>query len=131
MKKIFAAVLLSTLTAVLVAGCAGSPKTETPTASTAAASSAAAAPVSQIPKPDAAQAASLRAEFAKINPLLDNDKAVDNSRNQCTSIRGGVSADKLITAAKARFAGGQVKSVSDAEAQRIIDVIKANGFCKA
>lgn len=124
MKKIFAAVSLSTLTAVLVAGCAGSPKTETP-------SSAAAAPASQIPKPDAAQAASLRAELAKINPLLDNDKAVDNSRNQCTSILGGSPADKLITAAKTRFTGGQMESVSDAEAQQIIDVIKTNGFCKA
>jgi hypothetical protein len=131
MKKIFAAVSLSTLTAVLVAGCAGSPKTETPAASTAAPSSAAAAPASQIPKPDAAQAASLRAELAKINPLLDNDKAVDNSRNQCTSILGGSPADKFITAAKTRFTGGQVKSVSDAEAQQIIDVIKTNGFCKA
>lgn len=131
MKKIFAAVSLSTMTAVLVAGCAGSPKAETPAASTAAASPAAAAPVSQIPKPDAAQAASLRAELAKINPLLDNDKAVDNSRNQCTSILGGVSADKLITAAKARFTGGHVQSVSDAEALQIIDVIKVNGFCKA
>ncbi|SDL53394.1 hypothetical protein [Arthrobacter sp. ok362] len=131
MKKIFAAVSLSTLAAVLVAGCAGSLKAETPAASTAAASSAAAAPVSQIPKPDAAQASSLRAELAKVNPLLDNDKAVDNSRNQCTSILGGSPADKLVTAAKTRFAGGQVKSVSDAEAQQIIEVIKANGFCKA
>lgn len=122
MKKIFAAVSLSTLTAVLVAGCAGSPKTETPSS---------AAPASQIPKPDAAQAASLRAELAKINPRLDNDKAVDNSRNQCTSILGGSPADKLITAAKTRFTGGQVESVSDAEAQQIIDVIKTNGFCKA
>lgn len=130
MKKIFAAVSLSTLTAVLVAGCAGSPKAETPATSTQAVS-AAAAPVSQIPKPDAAQAASLRAELAKINPLLDNDKAVDNSRNQCTSILGGSPADKLVTAAKTRFTGGQVKSVTDAEAQQIIDVIKANGFCKA
>lgn len=132
MKKIFAAVLLSTLTAVLVAGCAGSPKAETPATSTPAVSTAAAAaPVSQIPKPDAAQAASLRAELAKINPLLDNDKAVDSSRNQCTSILGGSPADKLVTAAKTRFTGGQVKSVTDAEAQQIIDVIKANGFCKA
>jgi hypothetical protein len=131
MKKISAAVSLSTLTAVLVAGCAGSPKPETTTAPTAAASSAAAAPVSQIPKPDAAQAASLRVELGKINPLLDNDKAVDNSRNQCSSILGGTAADKLMAAAKARFSGGQVKSVSDAEAQQIIDVIMANGFCKA
>lgn len=121
MKKIFAAVSLSILTAVLVAGCAGSPKAETPAASTAAPSSAAAAPVSQFPKPDADQAASLRAELAKINPLLDNDNAVDNARNQCTSILGGVSADKLVTAAKTRFAGGQVKAVYDAEAQQIID----------
>jgi hypothetical protein len=131
MKKIFAAVSLSTLTVVLVAGCAGSPKAETPATSTPAVSTAAAAPVSQIPKPDAAQAASLRAELAKINPLLDNDRAVDNSRNQCTSILGESPADKLVTAAKARFTGGQVKSVSDAEAQQLIDVIKANGFCKA
>jgi hypothetical protein len=131
MKKIFGAVSLSTLTVVLVAGCAGSPKAETPATSAPAVSTAAAAPVSQIPKPDAAQAASLRAELAKINPLLDNDKAVDNARNQCTSILGGSPADKLVTAAKARFTGGQVKSVSDAEAQQLIDVIKANGFCKA
>lgn len=126
MKKILAAVTLPTLAAVLIVGCAGSPKADVP-----APSSVAATPVSQIPKPDAAQTASLRAELAKINPLLDNDKAVDNSRNQCTSILGGSAADKLISAAKTRFTGGQVKSVSDAEAQQIIDVIKANGFCEA
>ncbi|PVZ52588.1 hypothetical protein [Arthrobacter sp. H-02-3] len=131
MKKIIAAASLTALTALLVTGCAGSPKAETPAALTAAASAAAVAPVSQIPRPDAAQAASLRADLAKINPLLDNGKAVDNARNQCTSILGGVAADKLITVAKARFTGGKVKSVSDTEAQQIIDVIKANGFCKA
>ena len=135
MKKIIAAASLSALTVMLIAGCAGSPKTEVPAATSPAAppavSTAAAAPVSQIPKPDAAQAASLRTELAKINPLLDNTKTVDNARNQCTSILGGVATDKLITAARTRFTSGQVKSVSDTEAQQIIDVIKANGFCKA
>jgi hypothetical protein len=118
-------VSLAALTVLLAAGCS-SPKAETP-----APASTTATATSSIPKPDAAQTASLRAELAKINPLLDNEKTVDNARNQCTSILGGAPDDKLIAAAKTRFTGGQVKAVSDQEAQRIIDVINANGFCKA
>jgi PBP1b-binding outer membrane lipoprotein LpoB len=125
MTKIIATASIAALTVLLAAGCSSSPKTEAPAASLRA------TPVSTIPKPDAAQTVSLRAEFAKINPLFDNDKSVDNARNQCTSILGESPADKLVDSAKARFTGGQVKSVTDAEAQQIIDVIKANGFCKA
>lgn len=124
MKKLVT-ILLAALTIGFTAGCASTPQAmPAPAATTAAAASA-------IPKTDAAQTAALRAELAKINPLLDNDKAVDNSRNQCTSILGGSPEDKLISSAKARFTGGQVKAVSDAEAQQILAVIKANGFCKA
>lgn len=127
MKKIIGAAALTAMTALLVTGCAGAPKADKPAATSAPAATA----VSQIPKPNAAQAASLRSELAKINPLLDNTKAVDNARNQCSSILGEAPTDRLVASAKARFTGGQVKSVSDAEAQKIIDVINANGFCKA
>ncbi|AOT04708.1 hypothetical protein [Arthrobacter sp. U41] len=122
MKKLTAS--LAALTILLATGCSSSPKAEAPPASTAAAAST-------IPKPDAAQETNLRSELAKINPLFDNEKSVDNSRNQCSSILGESPDDKLITSAKTRFTGGQVTSVSDVEAQQIIDVIKANGFCKA
>jgi hypothetical protein len=127
LKKIIGTAALTAAAVLLVTGCAASPKAAAPAPS----SPPAVAAVSQIPKPDAAQAASLRSELAKINPLLDNDKAVDNARNQCSSILGDAPADRLIASAKARFTGGQVKSVSDAEAQKINAVIKANGFCKA
>lgn len=124
MKKIVATISLAALAILLAAGCSGTPNAEAPASTTAATASS-------IPKPDAPQTASLRAELAKINPLLDNEKSVDNARNQCTSILGGGPYDKLINAAKTRFTSGRVKAVSDQEAQRIIDVIKANGFCKA
>lgn len=126
MNKIAKIASIATLTVLLAAGCSSTPKADAP-----APASTMAAPVSSIPKPDAAQTASLRAELAKINPLLDNDKSVDNARNQCTSLLENSTPDKLIAAAKTRFTGGQVKVVTDDEAQRIIDIIKANGFCKA
>lgn len=126
MKKIVTTVSLAALAILLVAGCSSTPKAEAP-----APASTTAAAASSIPKPDAGQTASLRAELAKINPLLDNENSVDNARNQCTSILGGAPDEKLVTAAKTRFTCGQVKAVSAEEAQRIIDVINANGFCKA
>lgn len=86
--------------------------------------------VSSIPKLNAAQEASLMNELAKIDPLLANEKSVDNARNQCHSILGGTSAANELVGAKARFTGRKVKTVSDSEARRIIAVIKANGFCK-
>ncbi|HEX9088881.1 MAG TPA: hypothetical protein VF867_15290 [Arthrobacter sp.] len=125
MKKIVT-ILLAALTISVTAGCSSAPKAETP-----APAATTAAATSTIPKPDAAQTAALRADLAKINPLLDNDKSVDNSRNQCSGILGGSPEDKLLTSTKARFTGGQVKDVSDAEARQILAVIKANGFCKA
>ena len=83
-----------------------------------------------LPKPDPAQQEALLAALAKINPGLSNDQAVDKARRLCGRLLGQSSADQLIAAAKAEFSSGDVPAVPDEDAQRILSVIGANGFCR-
>ncbi|MFF4353777.1 hypothetical protein [Streptomyces sp. NPDC001530] len=68
-------------------------------------------------KPDAAKRAQLIRALSAIDPTLvtDEDKAVDNARNQCSTIKGGGNADMT---AKARFSTSDHK-VTDEEARKI------------
>ena len=76
------------------------------------------------PKPDAATRTALIDVLKAINPALvaDEDKAIDNARNQCSTITGGGNADQT---AKARFSTS-AHEVTDAEAQAINAALKAS-----
>ncbi|MGW7268565.1 hypothetical protein [Streptomyces sp. NPDC054842] len=68
-------------------------------------------------EPDAATRAQLIRALSAINPALvaDEDKAVANARNQCSTLDGGSDAE---TAAKTRFSTGDHK-VTHVEARKI------------
>lgn len=76
------------------------------------------------PKPDAATRTALLEVLKAINPALvaDEDKAIDNARNQCSTIAGGGNA---VLTAKARFSTSG-HQVTDAEAEAINAALKAS-----
>jgi peptidoglycan hydrolase-like protein with peptidoglycan-binding domain len=115
--------------AVTLVGCASSDDDSKPTATksssepsadVSAAEKAAGIP----PEPDAATRAALIQVLKAINPALvtDEDKTIDNSRNQCATINGGGKADQ---SAKARFSTSD-HEVTNAEAQAINAALKAS-----
>jgi hypothetical protein len=125
MKNTTASVL--TLLALLLTACSASPS---PAPSAGSPSGPSAGLAASLPKPNAAQQEALLASLAKINPGLSNDQAVDKARSLCGRLLGMAPEDQLVAAAKTAFTGGNVQAVSDGEAQRIISVIGANGFCR-
>lgn len=135
MKKFATTIVLGTLSVVLMAGCAASPAAgeartavEGQTPSTVAATTAAAV---EVPKPTAAQESRLKTEFAKINPAFNAQMAVSAAQRQCAGILEGWPEAKQLATTKMAFPTKGSKPVTEAEAKRIIKVIKANGFCKA
>ncbi|WP_405962269.1 hypothetical protein OG713_02670 [Streptomyces sp. NBC_00723] len=126
---------IAVITAALaftLAGCssdkADSAKSSTPaataaTAATAGADISAAEKAAGIPpEPDSAQRAVLLAGLQAIDPWLvgDEDEAIDNARNQCSTISGGGNADAT---AKSRFST-PAHEVTDDEAKAINRVLK-------
>ncbi|WP_128376485.1 hypothetical protein [Streptomyces cavernae] len=73
-------------------------------------------------EPDAGKTMVILRALQEINPALiaDQDKAIDNARNQCSVISGGGDAD---AAAQARFSTSD-HQVSDAEAKAINAALK-------
>lgn len=73
-------------------------------------------------EPTGTKRQTLLAALKAINPALvaDEDKAIDNARNQCSTITGGGKADMT---AKARFSTAD-HEVTDAEAKTINAVLK-------
>lgn len=139
MKNFAVPVLLSALLLTMTA-CGGgeteavaAPSSEavvTPTPTEPSVGELAASAGTSIPQPTAEQEAALLAEIEKINPAFINEKTVDNARNQCTSILGESPQENLVRAVKTRFEGQGVESVSDAEAEQLLEVIRTNGFCQ-
>ncbi|MFM9613901.1 hypothetical protein [Streptomyces niveiscabiei] len=127
----FVAVVLATLTA-----CSSSDSddksapasTPSPSSSATVAADGAARSTGLPPKPTGQTRASLLAALHSINPslIVDEDDAIDASRNQCASINGG--GQKLDWSAQQRFSHGSYK-VSEIEAQKINATLKV-GFCK-
>jgi hypothetical protein len=107
---------------LLLTGCAGTPEPAKESSKT---------PAAAAPRPDAAQAASLKTELAKIDPGIATVRAVNNAQQECRGILAGWPEKKLTETTKRMFAQRDPKSVSDDQANAIIEVIKTNGFCKA
>jgi hypothetical protein len=114
--------------AVTLVGCSSSDssddKATTPKASKSVDNSDAEKAAGIPPEPDAATRTALIGVLKAINPALvaDEDKAIDNARNQCSTINGGGKADQ---SAKARFSTSD-HEVTDAEAQAINAALKAS-----
>ncbi|MFE0513716.1 hypothetical protein [Streptomyces sp. NPDC058964] len=112
--------------AVTLVGCTGEDSSSdkaaptkggTPTASKSVDHSGAEKAAGVPAKPDAAKRAELIRALGAIDPALvaDEDKAVVNARNQCSTINGGGKADMT---ARARFSTGDHR-VTDKEARQI------------
>jgi hypothetical protein len=121
--------------AVTLVGCSSNDSSDSKTEPTKASTPKASKSVDQgdaekaagIPaKPTGAKRTALIAALKAINPALvtDEDKAVDNARNQCSTISGGGNADMT---AKARFSTSD-RQVTDEEA-RAINVALASTLC--
>ncbi|MFG3028665.1 hypothetical protein ACGFZJ_08975 [Streptomyces sp. NPDC048253] len=121
--------IIAVITAALaftLAGCssdkADSAKSSTPAATAGADISAAEKAAGIPPEPDSAQRAVLLAGLQAIDPWLvgDEDEAIDNARNQCSTISGGGNADAT---AKSHFST-PAHEVTDDEAKAINRVLK-------
>lgn len=78
--------------------------------------------------PTEAQKTALLAELVKVNPQLEGPRAVAGAIRTCSSILRGESEEVQIMSVRDRFAlSGQ--PLTDPDAKRILEVIKANGFC--
>lgn len=86
--------------------------------------------ISAIPRPAEAEEAALVGRLDQIAPGLGSepDDTVDNARNMCSSILGG--AKNLTEAAKTRFVGDGVDSMTAAQAKAIIELIRTETWCK-
>ena len=115
-----AAVLLAVLTACGTDAEPDKPADAKPTSGQSDAKKGAGIPA----EPTGAKRAALLAALKAIDPALvaDEDKAITNARNQCSTISGGGNAD---ASAKARFSTSQ-HEVSDTEATAINAALKAS-----
>lgn len=101
----------------------------TPAVAPTAASSSNPSPiVSSIPRPSAAQTASLVTELGKINPAF-NERYVERARNTCNDILSGKEESVILANTIQRFHGGNRPPLTEEQGQQIISVVKANGFC--
>lgn len=120
------AAAIATLLALTLTGCSSSDDSDakaTPKASKTMDQSDAEKAAGIPAAPTGAKRTALIAALKAINPALaaDEDKAVDNARNQCSTITGGGTADQ---SAKARFSTAD-HEVTDAEAKAINAALKA------
>ena len=119
MRRLSTAIAISVL-AITLSACGSTDDTTakpTPSATTSG------APGALPPKPEGPQRAALLAALKAVNPALtaDEDKAVSNARNQCSTITGGGNSQST---AKARFSTSE-HEITDAEAQAINAALKA------
>lgn len=117
--------VITALLALTLTGCGSSDddsSTPTPKASSSVDHSDAEKAAGIPAEPTGAKRAALIAALKAISPALvtDEAKAVDNARNQCSTISGGGNADMT---AKARFSTSD-HEVTDAEAKAINAALK-------
>jgi hypothetical protein len=114
------ATALLALTACSSSDDANAATSATPTSVTSSIEAAAGLPAA----PDAATRVAILAALKTIDPSLaaDEDKAISNARNQCSSITGG--SANVVSNAQARFSTSN-HQVTDAEAQAINTTLKA------
>lgn len=112
------------IAALALTACSSSDDSEdTKTSSTPSADYSAAEEAAGIPaEPTGTKREALLSALKAIDPSLtaDEDDAIDNARNQCSTISGGGNAEQT---AKSRFSSSE-HEVTDAEATVINEVLK-------
>jgi hypothetical protein len=117
MHRTLTAAVLAAAALLALTACGTTPTPNEPATTASAVTSSAAAAAGIPSAPTAAQRAALIAALTAIAPTLtaDEDKAVSNARNQCSTITGGGNA---IASAQARFSTND-HQVTAAEAKLI------------
>lgn len=113
MKKLIAPLLL---TGVLLSGCAGAPVAQ-PSAQP------------KVPVPTSEQRASLVTELSKVNPGFSDNRVIVGARALCRGILDRSPDAEQINLVRGFF-GTHAQSLSEADATKVVAVVKANGFCK-
>lgn len=113
-------ILIAIATAFAIAGCGANEDTGSASAET----------VATIPAPDDGEAAALLAALTKVEPGLGIEDSIDNARNTCTSILGGVAPGDLIKSTKTRFEGDGIDTLTVAQARQVIGLIRDSAWCK-
>jgi hypothetical protein len=112
-KKLIAPALLAVLA---LTGCS------------AAATPAASPAVSVAPATEEQKAALMR-DLAKVNPQLEGPRVLAVATLSCRSVLQGEPEEVQIMSVKDRFSRASDKPLTDPDANRIIEIIKTNGFC--
>lgn len=86
-------------------------------------------PSDAIPSPNTVQGQDLVDKLNSIAPGLDTEpeETVENARNTCDSILGG--SQTLVSDTQTRFQGDGVDTVSEDQAQQIVDAVRAEDWC--
>ncbi|KRE44559.1 hypothetical protein ASG92_12895 [Arthrobacter sp. Soil736] len=115
MKKLIAPALLAVLA---LTGC-----------SAAATPAPAATPALSMAKPTEAQKTALMTDLAKVNPRIEGTRSFVSATLACRAILKGEPEEAQIMTVQDRFSRSADQPISEADARRIVEIIKANGFC--
>lgn len=69
------------------------------------------------------------ADLAKVNPQIEGTRAVVSASITCRSVLKGEREQVQVVTTQERFSRSAERPISEAEAMRIIEIIKTNGFC--
>lgn len=116
MKKLIAPALLAVMA---LTGC-----------SAAATLAPSATPALTVAKPTEAQQTALMADLAKVKPELAGPEAFIGARLACRSILAGDTEGLQVAKTRNRFSKAAGEAVSEADAKRVLKIVKTNGFCK-
>jgi hypothetical protein len=89
----------------------------------------AATPALSMATPTEAQKAALMSDLAKVNPKFESTRSFVSAALICRAILKGEPEEVQIMTVQKRFSRSADQPITDADAKRIIEIIKANGFC--
>lgn len=115
-KKFVAPALLAVL---MLTGC--------PTAAAPAPSDT---PALTVAEPTEAQQMALMTDPSKVKPELVGPDLITGARLVCRSILAGDGEAVQVVKARDRFSKVAGKAISEADAKRVLAIVKSNGFCK-
>lgn len=114
MKKLIAPALLAV---VALTGCS------------AATPAPAASPALSVGNPSEEHRAALMADLAKVNPQLEGSLAFVSASLTCRSILKGEPEEVQVGIALDRFSRVAGQAITEADAKKVLEIIKGNGFC--
>jgi len=81
------------------------------------------------PSPNTMETQILTVDLMAVGPQFANSRSVEAARMVCTAILDGKDTQTLTETAKTAFLSGEVRSVSDKQAQGIVTAVRGNSFC--